>query len=88
MIDTLHGYAGNIGTEYFHGVTDETPLYETLDGGKTLAPCRQSPRQTGQRHFVRSTSCVQNLSMLAFWIVAPLSMLVVVSAVLQTATFD
>lgn len=43
MIDTLHGYAGNIGTEYFPGVTDETPLYETLDGGKTWHPVANLP---------------------------------------------
>ena len=33
--DSLHGFAGNIGTEYFPNVTDTTPLYETTDGGKT-----------------------------------------------------
>lgn len=33
MIDAQHGYAGNIGTGYFPGVTDSTPLYETDDGG-------------------------------------------------------
>jgi len=33
MLDERHGFAGNIGTDYFPGVTDETPLYETLDGG-------------------------------------------------------
>ncbi|MFZ4473730.1 MAG: WD40/YVTN/BNR-like repeat-containing protein, partial [Saprospiraceae bacterium] len=26
--DSLHGFAGNIGTNYFPGVTDQTPLYE------------------------------------------------------------
>ncbi len=35
MVDAKHGYAGNIGTEYFPGVTDETPLYETFDGGQS-----------------------------------------------------
>ncbi|MFZ6801019.1 WD40/YVTN/BNR-like repeat-containing protein [Undibacterium sp. Di24W] len=35
MVDAKHGYAGNIGIEYFPGVTDETPLYETNDGGST-----------------------------------------------------
>lgn len=29
------GYIGNIGTEYYPGVTDETPLYRTQDGGVT-----------------------------------------------------
>lgn len=33
MIDAQHGYAGNIGTDYFPGVTDTNPLYETVDGG-------------------------------------------------------
>jgi photosystem II stability/assembly factor-like uncharacterized protein len=31
--DTKRGFAGNIGTDYFPGVTDTTPLYETSDGG-------------------------------------------------------
>ncbi len=30
-----HGWAGNIGTDYFPGVTDPHPLYETFDSGKT-----------------------------------------------------
>ncbi|MBV8658578.1 MAG: hypothetical protein JO142_12205 [Burkholderiales bacterium] len=34
MLDAQHGFAGNIGTEYFPGVTDEKPLYETSDGGQ------------------------------------------------------
>jgi photosystem II stability/assembly factor-like uncharacterized protein len=33
MVDALHGFAGNIGTDYFPGVTDHHPLYETDDGG-------------------------------------------------------
>ncbi|MFZ6676661.1 hypothetical protein [Undibacterium sp. Tian12W] len=33
FVDAMHGYAGNIGTDYFPGVTDTTPLYETRDGG-------------------------------------------------------
>ncbi|MFZ6654161.1 WD40/YVTN/BNR-like repeat-containing protein [Undibacterium sp. TJN19] len=33
FVDAQHGYAGNIGTDYFSGVTDTTPLYETRDGG-------------------------------------------------------
>ncbi len=37
FVDELHGFAGNIGTDYFPGVTDTTPLYETVDGGKTWA---------------------------------------------------
>ena len=35
FIDDKHGFAGNIGTDYFPGVTDTAPLYETLDGGET-----------------------------------------------------
>lgn len=35
MVDAKHGYAGNIGTEYFPNVSDENPLYETTDGGDT-----------------------------------------------------
>jgi photosystem II stability/assembly factor-like uncharacterized protein len=34
MLDAKLGFAGNIGTEYFPGVTDEKPLYETTDGGQ------------------------------------------------------
>ncbi len=33
MVDARLGFAGNIGTEYFPGVTDATPLYVTRDGG-------------------------------------------------------
>lgn len=33
MVDARHGYAGNIGTGYYPGVTDSAPLYETNDGG-------------------------------------------------------
>ncbi|MCH8619475.1 YCF48-related protein [Undibacterium sp. TS12] len=33
FVDAQHGYAGNIGTDYYPGVTDTTPLYETFDGG-------------------------------------------------------
>jgi photosystem II stability/assembly factor-like uncharacterized protein len=32
------GFAGNIGTDYFPGVTDTTPLYRTEDGGATWQP--------------------------------------------------
>lgn len=35
FIDEQHGFAGNIGTEYYPNVTDTTPLYETRDGGTT-----------------------------------------------------
>ncbi|MBL0047776.1 MAG: hypothetical protein IPP32_06735 [Bacteroidetes bacterium] len=33
--DSLNGFAGNIGTDYFPGVTDTLPLYQTKDGGTT-----------------------------------------------------
>ncbi len=35
FIDERHGFAGNIGPGYFPNVSDEIPLYETLDGGET-----------------------------------------------------
>jgi photosystem II stability/assembly factor-like uncharacterized protein len=35
FLDAQRGFAGNIGTEYFPGVTDTTPLYATRDGGAT-----------------------------------------------------
>jgi len=35
FIDSLVGFAGNIGTDYFPNVTDTVPLYKTVDGGKT-----------------------------------------------------
>jgi photosystem II stability/assembly factor-like uncharacterized protein len=38
FVDDKVGFAGNIGTEYFPGVTDTTPLYGTTDGGDTWAP--------------------------------------------------
>lgn len=34
FIDEQHGFAGNIGPGYFPGVTDNVPLYETVDGGE------------------------------------------------------
>lgn len=37
FVDEKTGFAGNIGTEYFPGVTDTTPLYKTVDGGQTWA---------------------------------------------------
>jgi photosystem II stability/assembly factor-like uncharacterized protein len=33
--DSLHGFAGNIGPNYFPNVTDANPLYRTDDGGNT-----------------------------------------------------
>ena len=35
MVDAWHGFAGNLGTDYFPGVTDAQPLYETVDSGKS-----------------------------------------------------
>ena len=37
VTDSL-GFAGNIGTNYFPGVTDTVPLYRTTDGGITWQP--------------------------------------------------
>jgi photosystem II stability/assembly factor-like uncharacterized protein len=37
MVDAQLGFAGNIGTDYFPGVTDTTPLYVTRDGGESWA---------------------------------------------------
>jgi photosystem II stability/assembly factor-like uncharacterized protein len=38
FVDDKHGFAGNIGTDYFPGVVDTTPLYVTHDGGATWSP--------------------------------------------------
>ncbi len=35
FLDEQTGFIGNVGTDYYPGVTDETPLYRTDDGGKT-----------------------------------------------------
>lgn len=35
FLDERTGFIGNIGTEYYPGVTDTTPLYRTDDGGVT-----------------------------------------------------
>lgn len=35
FIDSLRGFAGNVGTDYFPNVNDTVPLYQTSDGGKT-----------------------------------------------------
>lgn len=43
MVDHNHGFAGNIGTEYFPGVTDTNPLYETHDGGATWQVVKNLP---------------------------------------------
>ncbi len=38
FLDEKTGFIGNVGTDYYPGVTDETPLYRTNDGGKSWAP--------------------------------------------------
>lgn len=38
MVDQQLGFAGNIGTDYFPGVSDATPLYVTRDGGEHWNP--------------------------------------------------
>ena len=35
FIDSLRGFVGNVGTDYFPSVKDTIPLYKTIDGGKT-----------------------------------------------------
>jgi photosystem II stability/assembly factor-like uncharacterized protein len=35
FLDSLVGFAGNIGTDYFPNVKDTVPLYKTMDGGLT-----------------------------------------------------
>jgi photosystem II stability/assembly factor-like uncharacterized protein len=38
FIDSLQGFAGNIGIDYFPNVEDTVPLYKTVDGGKSWTP--------------------------------------------------
>jgi photosystem II stability/assembly factor-like uncharacterized protein len=38
FVDSLNGVAGNVGTDYFPGVTDTIPLYRTSDAGRTWSP--------------------------------------------------
>ena len=42
FIDSLHGFVGNVGTDYFPNVQDTIPLYKTVDGGKTWTPVAYS----------------------------------------------
>ena len=35
FVDEKTGYLGNVGTDYYPGVTDKNPLYKTSDGGVT-----------------------------------------------------
>jgi photosystem II stability/assembly factor-like uncharacterized protein len=39
FIDAQHGFLGNLGAG-LAGITDATPLYETLDGGQTWSPAK------------------------------------------------
>lgn len=38
FVDSLVGFAGTVGTDYFPNVSDTIPLYGTTDGGKTWNP--------------------------------------------------
>lgn len=38
FIDSLRGFAGNVGTDYFPNVKDTIPLYMTTDGGSSWQP--------------------------------------------------
>jgi photosystem II stability/assembly factor-like uncharacterized protein len=38
FINDQVGFAGNVGINYFPGVTDINPLYKTIDGGNSWAP--------------------------------------------------
>ena len=38
FVDAKTGFIGNVGTDYYPGVTDTTPLYRTDDGGMTWMP--------------------------------------------------
>jgi len=42
FIDSLTGFAGTVGTDYFPNVTDTIPLYGTTDGGKNWSPVKYS----------------------------------------------
>jgi len=42
FVDSLRGFAGTVGTDYFPNVTDTIPLYGTNDGGKTWNPVSYS----------------------------------------------
>jgi len=49
FVDERRGFAGNIGPDYFPGVTDAAPLYETSDGGATWSAVDRiaGPKVTG-----------------------------------------
>ncbi len=42
FIDSLTGFAGTVGTDYFPNVTDTIPLYKTIDGGLNWTPVNYS----------------------------------------------
>jgi photosystem II stability/assembly factor-like uncharacterized protein len=42
FIDSLHGFVGTVGTDYFPNVTDTIPLYKTSDGGENWEPVNYS----------------------------------------------
>lgn len=42
FLDSLRGFIGTVGTDYFPNVTDTIPLYGTIDGGKTWNPVSYS----------------------------------------------
>jgi photosystem II stability/assembly factor-like uncharacterized protein/dienelactone hydrolase len=42
FVDSLRGFAGTVGTDYFPNVTDTIPLYGTIDGGRTWNPVSYS----------------------------------------------
>jgi photosystem II stability/assembly factor-like uncharacterized protein len=38
FMDSIHGFAGTVGTDYFPNVTDTIPLYKTVNGGENWEP--------------------------------------------------
>ncbi|MCX6351304.1 MAG: hypothetical protein NTX03_05525 [Bacteroidetes bacterium] len=44
FIDSLRGFVGTVGTDYFPNVTDSIPLYKTIDGGKNWTPVSYSDK--------------------------------------------
>ncbi len=42
FVDSLRGFAGTVGTDYFPNVSDTIPLYGTTDAGKTWNPVSYS----------------------------------------------
>jgi photosystem II stability/assembly factor-like uncharacterized protein len=53
FLDSLRGFAGNIGPGYYPGVTDSVALYRTRDGGRSWAPVTgiRGPRPRGICNF-------------------------------------